>query len=107
MLPRQFDKLVDRCHAKASAILINKERHYGTKDDRLTQFKSLAEETGKNPTECLIDMAQKHWSALRKMAKNPRSYDDEVWQEHCLDLMNYSGPLMMALIIDVYGGKMP
>lgn len=101
-----FRGVIMKTHFKALEILKEKEKHYGSSHDRLIQFKTLAEETGKHPTECLVDMAQKHWSAIREMAKNPQSYDMEVWEEHCLDLCNYAGPLMLGLLVDMYGGEL-
>lgn len=98
MTHKQFAELVEWCQAAGSKTLVNKAKQYALDDDRLKQFKVIADLTGVSPLMVALILRLKHTTAIIDMAKSGAKATPEWW-EKLGDEINYN-ILMYGLVID-------
>jgi hypothetical protein len=100
MTNEQFTAHIDAAYARRKELLKTKKRLYATGSDRLEQFHRAASAQNIKPTEALIGMATKHFTAITDMCKDPSNFTFNRWHEVLDDLRNYMD-LLDALVNDV------
>lgn len=95
-----FDELVNKVIGNINKTLLNKGKEYANADDRLKNFKDIAALTGLEPEQVLFVLVAKHLIATRDAVfELPNMVrPKEFWDEKLGDMVNYYGPLLMALI---------
>jgi len=91
---------IEAATERRRVILKAKKRLYATGEDRLEQFHRAGASQNILPTEALIGMATKHYTAITDMCKDPTNYSFNRWHEVLDDLRNYMD-LLDALVTDV------
>ena len=99
MTNEQFTAHLDATFARRKELLNKKKRFYATGTDRLEQFHRAAAAQNILPTEALIGMATKHFTAITDMCKNPSEFTFNRWHESLDDMRNYMD-LLDALVTD-------
>lgn len=99
MQAERFEELVLSEHKASLEVMIEKAKQYAT-DDRLANFKQAAGMLQINPVQALMGMLVKHFVSVGTMAKNPTSYNLELWQEKLRDIRNYTY-LLAGLLEDL------
>jgi hypothetical protein len=102
MTNEQFMIEVENSHNRSKKLLIKKEKEYSNGRDRLEQFHRAGAAQNIKPTEALMGMATKHFTAMADMVKNPLDYSLKEWDERITDLRNYT-LLLDALVRDMRG----
>jgi len=102
MTNEQFMIEVENSHNRSKKLLIKKEKEYSNGRDRLEQFYRAGAAQNIKPTEALMGMATKHFTAMADMVKNPLDYSLKEWDERITDLRNYTF-LLDALVRDLRG----
>lgn len=103
MTSKEFESVFDSTIKRSHDVLIEKAKQYAVKDiseDRLRQFKVLAELEGKNSKEVLTSLMAKHTLSIFDLARTSASL--EMWQEKITDHINYL-ILLEALIWEEKG----
>ena len=90
----EFAISLEKGHLRSKALLLRKAKEYaggesGT-SSRLIQFYKLGIITNKNPQQCLVELAAKHFSSICDMADRPDEYSKQQWREKITDLRNYT-----------------
>jgi hypothetical protein len=96
----QFMFHIQSSFERRKELLKKKKQLYATGLDRLEQFHRAGAAQNIKPTEALIGMATKHFTAITDMCKNPSDYTFNRWHEVLDDLRNYMD-LLDALVTDV------
>lgn len=100
MTNEQFMAHLEVTFIRRKELLKAKKRFYATGEDRLEQFHRAASAQNILPTEALIGMATKHFTAITDMCKDPAQYTSHRWHEVLDDLRNYMD-LLDALVTDI------
>jgi len=100
MTDEQFMAHIDCAFLRRKELLKKKKRFYATGEDRLEQFHRAGSAQNIKPTEALIGMATKHYTAITDMCKSPSEFTFNRWHEVLDDLRNYMD-LLDALVTDV------
>ncbi len=103
-----FEELIDKVIDNMDQSLLKKGQEYANDDDRLKNFKDIAILTGLEPEQVLFVLVAKHLIATRDAVFElpDKVRPKEFWDEKLGDMVNYYGPLLMALIqerLDSYG----
>ncbi len=96
----QFMAHLETTFLRRKKLLSYKGKVYGGATDRLEQFHRAASAQNILPTEALMGMATKHFTAITDMCKDPSNYTFNRWHEVLDDLRNYMD-LLDALVTDV------
>ena len=96
----QFIAHVEDSFARRKELLKKKEKYYAGGKDRLEQFHRAGAAQNILPTEALMGMATKHYTAIADMCKNPLEHTSGQWNERLDDLRNYMD-LLDALVTDL------
>ena len=97
---KQFMEEVKESYERSVKVLLEKEKEYSVKGDRLGQFHEVAKLAGSNPAEALVAMSAKHFTSIVRMAQNPYTFSPAKWNEKITDLRNYTF-LLDALLRDM------
>ena len=90
MTPKEFNSLVTNVQTECLKVLYEKEKQYGSKEDRLIQFKVAAGLTNKSQVQALGGMMAKHTTKLYMMMDDTSGFmDTEAWDEVITDHINY------------------
>lgn len=94
MTTQEFEASVDSLMQECLTVM-NKTKgvDYTSGDDRLTNFKTIGEETGLEPLQVWMVWTGKHWDAIRRaIQKNPRKPTKvgEPLRENFKDLIVYA-----------------
>ena len=90
MNTKDYEKLYDDLIATARKITKEKGAVYTlSNDDKLINFKRIAELTNTTPAQVAVVYLWKHLEAIRNQALNPKSYDPESLDERVPDCFNY------------------
>lgn len=92
MTSKEFESVFDSTMKRSYDVLIEKAKQYAIKDiseDRLRQFKVLAELEGKNPKEVLTSLMAKHTLSVFDLARTDASTSLAMWEEKITDHINY------------------
>lgn len=100
MKNEEFLIQLELMHCRRVKLLEQKRKHYATNEDRLEQFHRAGSAQNILPTEALIGMATKHFTAITDMAKNPTDFTFNRWHEVLDDMRNYMD-LLDALVTDI------
>lgn len=96
----QFMAHIEVAFLRRKKLLTQRGKAYGGTTDRLEQFHRAGATQNILPTEALIGMATKHYTAIADMAKHPQDFTFSQWNERLDDLRNYCD-LLDALITDI------
>lgn len=97
---KQFMEEVKESYGRSVKVLLEKEKEYSVKGDRLGQFHEVAGLAESNPCEALVAMSAKHFTSIMRMAKDPFLFSIKEWDEKVTDLRNYTF-LLGALLRDL------
>ncbi len=100
MTNEQFSIELENSFNRSKKVLIRKEKEYSNGRDRLEQFYRAGSAQNISPTEALIGMATKHFTAMADMAKDSNNFSLKEWDERIGDLRNYTF-LLDALVRDL------
>jgi len=100
MTNEQFVAHVEAAYQRRKELLKVKKRFYATGIDRLEQFHRAGAAQNIKPTEALIGMATKHFTAITDMCKDPTHFTFNRWHEVLDDMRNYMD-LLDALVTDL------
>ena len=100
MIDEQFILHIGAAFERRKELLKFKKRFYATGIDRLEQFHRAGSAQNILPTEALMGMATKHFTALTDMCKDPENYTTKRWHEVLDDMRNYMD-LLDALVTDI------
>ncbi len=106
MKPKDFNSLVAEMQTQCLKVLYEKEKQYGSKEDRLVQFKVAAGLQGITHAQALGGMMAKHTTKLYAMIQEATTglMDSAAWDEVITDHINYLY-LLKGLIEDGKGRK--
>jgi predicted lipase len=86
----EFNQLRDSFFKTASEVSDNKSIEYTiSNDDKLYNFKHVADRLGITPKQALMVYVLKHVDALANDAKTGKTHSDETTYNRCLDVANY------------------
>lgn len=95
MTPAKFKLVVNAQIKMCKDILDDREQYYGTDDDRLDNFKRVANGTRTTAGHALMNMVGKQWDALNGAVAR-FAFDDETpdidleqFDEWITDIINY------------------
>ncbi len=100
MTNERFLEIVKESIERSNALLEVKGKEYGTEDDRLVQFKTIAALEGRLATEALFTLVAKHITSVALMVKDPLKFSDRNWDDKLDDIRNYT-LLLTALLKDL------
>ena len=87
---KDFSKLRDSFFTTASEVSDNKSFEYTiSNDDKLYNFKHVAERLGITPKQALMVYVLKHVDALTNDAKTGKTHSDETTYNRAIDVANY------------------
>ena len=98
---QEFLSKTDVIHAKCKALLDKKKRHRETDEDRLYQFKQVAELRQTSEVSAVADMMVKHTTQLFAMVKNHEDGEEitlKEWRATLYDDINYR--YLMLCVLD-------
>lgn len=81
---------VENSFNRSKKVLMKKEKEYSNGRSRLEQFYRAGSTQNISPTEALIGMATKHYTAMADMAKDSNNFTLKEWDERIGDLRNYT-----------------
>lgn len=93
-----FNELVDIELVKIKNILVKKTSEYNLSEDRLSVFKRAGELQSESAQAALLGMLTKHIISIYDMVKTDNNYDISIWEEKCIDSINY---LLLLLALEV------
>lgn len=96
----EFMNEVHDSYKRSVKVLLEKEKEYGTPEDRLVQFYEAAALSDGSPCKALIGMAVKHYTSIVHMARDPYLFSLKQWNSKLVDLRNYTF-LLDALLRDL------
>ena len=83
---------------KMSDTFVNRENKYAVDEDRLVQFKMIAELTGLEPEQVILVLVAKHFTGLVLAVNYPERFLSEEFRENLFtDIPNYS--ILMEVIV--------
>ena len=87
---KDFSKLRDSFFTTASEVSDNKSVEYTiSNDDKLYNFKHVADRLGITPKQALMVYVLKHVDALTNDAKTGKTHSDETTYNRAIDVANY------------------
>ena len=90
MTNEEFMDEVEKSYLRSLGVFKGKDIEYGTESNRLHQFYDSAKRRNTNPCDALIGVADKHYSSILLMVKNPNQYSLKEWDAKVTDLRNYT-----------------
>jgi len=102
MTSERFNQIVDEVFDRCRATLVDRASMYA-RGDRLSNFKRAGTIRGKSSIESLDGMGLKHITSLFDYIDDLRTgqtHAREEWLEKMCDMINYYGPLLLALLED-------
>jgi hypothetical protein len=109
METENFNKLTENFFENCKAILGTKASEYAVGIDRLRNFKRAGALSIVEPETALLGMLNKHIVSIYDFIdeiedeKEPR--DLSKWHEKLVDVVNYIGPLLWALLNERYNAE--
>jgi hypothetical protein len=89
MTIEEFDKLFVTMCEEERDLLMRKGIEYSGKEDRLANFKKLANDLGLNPKQVLFVYLTKHLDSIRSYIKNGKVMSNESIEGRIADARNY------------------
>ena len=97
MTTQELKEFRDDLFSEAMSVSDAKSIEYTiSSDDRLYNFKHVAERLGITPEQALMTYVLKHVDAICNDAKTGKQFSDETLRSRVIDLINYS-VLLLAL----------
>ena len=97
MTTQELKEFRDDLFSEAMSVSDAKSIEYTiSSDDRLYNFKHVAERLGITPPQALMTYVLKHVDAICNDAKTGKQFSDETLRSRVIDLINYS-VLLLAL----------
>ena len=97
MTTQELKEFRDDLFSEAMSVSDAKSIEYSiSSDDRLYNFKHVAERLGITPEQALMTYVLKHVDAICNDAKTGKQFSDETLRSRVIDLINYS-VLLLAL----------
>lgn len=89
MTPSDFDKLLSERYQEINSVLGNKAKEYSTDNDRLHNFKKLAQFMDITPEQSCMSLLMKNFIALRDVVAYDKDITFDYWKEKIGDTINY------------------
>lgn len=99
MKTETFNSIIESQIKRSTEVLVNKAKEYAT-EDRLHNFKVVAEEQGTTPIQALAGMMCKHTVSVYDMCRSGE-YPIELWSEKITDSINYL--LLLRAMVEEIG----
>lgn len=90
VLSAQIQRTIDTLGHKAN--------EYADDDERLHNFKVIAELQGVSLRQAVVNLMAKHTVSIFDMARDPSTFTKEAWDEKITDHINYLILLQAALV---------
>jgi hypothetical protein len=93
----EFGKILERQINRTIDILGSKAEEYANDDERLHNFKVIAELQGITLHQAVVNLMAKHTVSIFDLARSEGEVSEELWNEKITDHINYLILLQAAL----------
>jgi len=100
MKAEDFDLLVDKVQNRCKRVLVKKAAHYAGDEDRLENFKRVAQLQDMTPADASFALMSKHIVSIAMLLEEDPLPSKKQWDEKITDAINYL-ILTEACLIDM------